>query len=259
MTDQGPTEEDERIHWERILATPSEVAFREFVLEQLPVQPDDAVLSVGCGPGFETAALAEYVGEEGRITGVDVNGSVLAAAKDRCGHLPQVAYQQGDVTDLPVADDSHDLAVAKQVLLAVSDVEAALEELFRVVRPGGRVAVTAGDPRSLVMNESTDRMRRANEIYRSEMGERRLGTRLKSMLPEAGFTVEDVVPRAKHSTAITDQVEHGIEVQRGLLASSDEFDDAEIGRWEEDLRELDEAGEFLSASIAFLYVARKPE
>lgn len=258
MTDQL-SEEEERDLWERILTTPPEEEFRGFVLDQLPIQPDDRVLSVGCGPGLETEALAEYVGEDGQITGIDLNESVLAAAADRCGRLPQVSFEQGDVTDLPVADDSYDLGIAKQVLSAVSGVDAALEELFRVLEPGGRVAVAEGDFRSHVMNESTDRMRRANELYRSEMGERRLGTQLASLLPEAGFTVEEVVPRAKHSSTITDQIERGIEVQRGILESSNAFDDAEIEQWEQDLRDLEEAGQFLSASIAFLYVARTPE
>lgn len=258
MTDQL-SEEEERDLWERILTTQSEAEFRGFVLDQLTLRSDESVLSVGCGPGFETEALAQRIGEEGNITGVDVNESVLAAAEDRSGHLPQVSFEQGDATDLPVADDGYDLAIAKQVLGAVTDVDAALDELFRVVDPGGRVAVTVGDSRSHVMNESTERTRRANELYRSEIGDRQLGTRLNSLLPEAGFTVEDVVARAKSSTAIDDQIERGIDVQRGLLESSDAFDDSEIEKWEQDLRDLDEAGQFLSASIAFLYVARKPE
>lgn len=259
MTDDQFTDEEAKDLWERILSTPSEEAFREFVLDRVPIQPDDRVLSVGCGPGFETVALAEYVGEGGQITGIDVNERVLAAAEERCGDLPNVSHLHGDATDLPVADGSYDLAIAKQVLTAVDDVETALSELRRVLQPGGRLAVTAGDSRSHVMNESTDRMRRANEIYRAEMGERELGTRLRSMLADAGFTVAELVPRAKHSTTITDQIERGIDVQRGILESSDAFDDAEIEGWERDLRELDEAGEFLSASLAFLYVARKPE
>lgn len=258
MTGDQLSEAEERDLWERILSTPSEEAFREFVLERVPLQPDDRVLSVGCGPGFETRALAERIDEEGHVTGVDVNERVLAAAEERCADLPNVSHLHGDATDLPVADGSYDVAVAKQVLTAVPDVEAALSELYRVLRPGGRLAVTAGDSRSHVMNESTERMRRANEIYRAEMGERRLGTRLRSLLPAAGFAVEEVHTRGKHSTEITDQIERGIEVQRSLLESSEEFDDAEIEQWERDLRALAEAGEFLSASVAFLYVSRKP-
>lgn len=259
MGDEGSSEAEKRDHWERILTTATEEAFREFVADRLPLRPDCAVLSVGCGPGFETAALAELVGEDGTITGVDVNEEVLAAARDRCGDLPQVSFAHGDVTDLPVADERYDLAVAKQVLYAVSDVEAALRELFRVVEPGGRVAVTAGDRRTHVKHTPTDRLRRADEIYRSAVGDRQLGTRLVSLLPEAGFKVEEVVPYAKVQTEIDDQIERGIEVQRQFLGSSDAFDDAEIEAWERDLRELDEAGQFLSSGTSFLYVASRPE
>lgn len=259
MTGDQLSEAEASDLWERILSTPSEEAFREFVLDQLPLQSDDRVLSVGCGPGFETRALAERIGDGGKVTGVDVNDRVLAAADERCGDLQNVSHLHGDATELPVADGSYDLAIAKQVLTAVSDAESALDELYRVLESGGRLAVTGSDFRSHVMNESTDRMRRANELYRSEMGGRQLGTRLRSLLPAAGFEVDEVQTRGKHSTEITDQIERGIEVQRGLLESNEDFDDDEIEQWERDLRELDDAGEFLSASIAFLYVARKPD
>jgi hypothetical protein len=102
-------------------------------------------------------------------------------------------------------------------------------------------------------------MKRADEIYRSEMAGRQLGTRLVGLLPEAGFSVEEVIPRAKIQTEITDQVERGIEVQRRFLKESDTFDDTEIESWEQELRELNEADQYLSCGTAFLYIARKPE
>lgn len=258
MSDSECSDAELRAHWERILSTQTEASFREFVLEHLPIRHGDAVLSAGCGPGFETAALAEQVGETGRVTGIDVNQDVLAAARDRCRDLPQVSFHLGDVTDLPVADESLNLAVAKQVLVGVSDVESALAELFRVLEPGGRVAITGGDRRTHVKHTPTERMRRADEIFRTESGGSRLGTRLVSMLPEAGFTSVDVEPRAKIQTEITDQIERGIEVQRAVLESSEAFDDDEIATWERDLRDLGETGRFLSCSTVFLYVARKP-
>lgn len=259
MTEEELTDGEERELWERILTTAPEENFREFVIEQLSLHPDDSVLSVGCGPGFETAALAQHVTEEGRITGIDLNDEVLAAARDRCGDLPHVAFKQGDITDLPIADESYDLAVAKQVLSEISDVESALNELYRVLKQNARVAVTAGDRRTHVKHTPTGRMQRADEIYRSETAEQQLGTRLVGLLPEAGFSVEDVVPRAKIRTEITDQIERGIEVQRRLLEESETFDDDEIENWEQELRRLDDADQFLSCGTAFLYIARKPE
>lgn len=259
MVENEYSEDEERRLWERILSTETEVAFRDFVIHQLDLQPDEYVLSVGCGPGFETAELAEYIGVNGTITGVDVNDEVLDAAKERCSDVQQVSFRHGDINDLPVSDDSYDVVVAKQVLSAVSDIEGALNELYRVVRPGGRVAVTAGGGRTHVMHTPTDRMHRADEIYRSERGDRRLGTRLRRLLPNAGFTDIEVIPYAKAKTVVDEQVERGIEVQRELLEASDDFDDADIRAWERDLEDLIETDRFLSCSTSFLYIGRKPE
>jgi ubiquinone/menaquinone biosynthesis C-methylase UbiE len=259
MTDHQLSDEKEREMWEQVLTTRTEEEFRDFVFDRLALRSDESALSVGCGPGFETAALAQHIGTEGRVTGVDVNEKVLAAAEDRCADLLQVSFKQGDITDLPIPDESYDLAIAKQVLSAVSDVDSALNELFRVVKPSGRVAVTAGDRRTHVKHTLTDRMQRADEIYRSEMNDRQLGTRLISLLPETGFTIEDIGSRAKMQTEINDQVERGIEVQRGFLESGDAFDESEVEAWEQDLRDLDEVDQFLTCSTAFLYIARKPK
>lgn len=259
MAEHEYSEDEERRLWERILSTETEVAFRDFVIRQLDLHPDESVLSVGCGPGFETAALAQRIGEEGNVTGIDVNDEVLAAAKARCSDFQQVSFRNGDINDLPVRDDSYDVVVAKQVLSAVSDVDAALNELFRVVEPGGRVAVTAGGGHTHVMHTPTDRMRRADEIYRSERGKRRLGTRLRGLLPDAGFTDVEVISYAKAKSTVDEQVERGIEVQRELLEASDDFDDADIEAWERDLADVIEKDRFLSCSTSFLYVGRKAE
>lgn len=259
MPPDDPTEEEEQELWENILTTDSETAFREFVIEQVDMRPTASVLSVGCGPGFETEALAQRITAEGHVTGIDVNDAVLAAARDRCEEFPQVSFKQGDITDLPVADASYDLAIAKQVFSEISDINSALNELYRVLKPTGRVAVTAGDRRTHVKHTPTDRMQLADEIYRSELAEQQLGTRLVGLLPEAGFNVESIVPHAKITTEITDQTERGIEVQRRILAESERFDETDLEAWERDVRELDAAGQFLSCGTAFLYIARRPE
>lgn len=258
MGENVPSDEETRELWDRILSTTTEKEYRKFVIDQLNLNPDESVLSVGCGPGFETAALAQHITEDGHITCIDMNEEVLASARDRCGELPQVTFSQGDITDLPVVDESYDLAIAKQVLSETSDVESALIELYRVIKPEGQVTITAGDRRTHVKHTPTDRMQRADEIYRTEMANQQLGTRLVGLLPEAGFKVEDIIPYPKIQTDINDQVERGIDVQRTFLEASDSFDDTEIEAWEQELRELVDADQFLSCGMAFLYIGRKP-
>lgn len=251
------SDEGEREMLERISTTERATAFREFVCETVPLAPGDRVLSVGCGPGFETAALAERVGDDGVVHGLDMNPAVLAAARERCPGR-EFAFVRGDATALPVRDGAYDLAIAVQMLQFLDDPAAALSELSRVVRPGGRVAVTTGTG-SGVMHTPTELLERAREVSREAAGSRGPGTRLSSLLPEAGLVVEDVVPRAEIRTAIDDQVERGIEVRRGILERSGEFDDDEVETWERQLRDLDDDGRFLSCGTKLLYVARKPE
>jgi len=97
MPKRPPSDGGERDRRERILSTDSEAAFRDFIINQVSPQQDESVLSVGCGPGFETAALARYVGVDGTITGIDVSEEVLAAARDRYGDLPQASFAKGDM------------------------------------------------------------------------------------------------------------------------------------------------------------------
>ncbi|MFC7142302.1 methyltransferase domain-containing protein [Halosimplex aquaticum] len=244
---------------ERISAVSSAEALREFVRNALGLSSGESVLSVGCGPGYEPAEIAGAVGEGGRVLGVDVNGAILTRARERCAGRPQVSFERGDVTDLPIRDGSFDVALAKQVLQFVGDVDAALAEIHRVLEPGGRIAVVAGDSDAHVLHSTDrDRARRIEAAYRDVRPDRHLGTRLRSLLPAAGFHVSDVHAVSVLHTAINEQVERGIEVRREILSEQSPVDQSTIDAWESDLRALDDAGEFLSCGTQFVYLARKP-
>lgn len=245
---------------ERILSTSSARELRGLVVDRLDPQAGESVLSIGCGPGFEPAALAAAVGERGRVHGVDVSEVTLALAEQRCDDLPRVTFARGDATALPVADGSYDAAVAKQVYQFVDDIEAALRELHRVLEPGGRAAIVEGDVDAQVVHSSDrDRTKRVQEAYLDVVPTPHLGSRLVSLLPGAGLTVERIEPKPNLHREINERVERGIEARRGILEANESFDRSEIEAWERDLRDLDEAGEFLTGGIQFVYIARKPE
>ncbi len=98
-------------------------------------------LDVGCGPGALTEVLAERLGP-GAVVACDPSASFVAACRAR---FPGVDVRAGAAEDLPVADDSCDVALAQLVLHFVSDPVAVGSELRRVLRPGGTAAACSWD------------------------------------------------------------------------------------------------------------------
>ena len=101
----------------------------------------DRVLDVGCGTGVLARVAADRVGE-GQVTGLDLNEDMLAVARRL---RPQLDWCQGDATALPFADASYDVVMSQFALMYFSDRIAALQEMMRVLRPGGRLAVAVWD------------------------------------------------------------------------------------------------------------------
>src|SRR5262245_42321776 len=111
-----------------------------FVLPELRVGM--RVLDVGCGPGSITRGLAERVAP-GDVVGVDLSKDTLEGARRDAAErgLDNLRYEEASVYALPFADASFDVAFAHQVLQHLSEREAAVGEMLRVLRPGGLLAI----------------------------------------------------------------------------------------------------------------------
>ncbi len=122
--------------------------FWQHPAEWLNIPRGGIALDVGCGPGSVTASLAEAVGEGGLAMGVDISGPMLARAV-RANSGPQVGFIRADAQRLPLRDATMDAIVSIAVLQLIPNPAAAVAEIARVLRPGGRVAVmvpTVGRP-----------------------------------------------------------------------------------------------------------------
>lgn len=108
------------------------------LLDALSPHPGQHLLDVGCGTGVATRAAFERVAPGGRVTGVDINDGMLTVARRR-GAAGD--YVHAPAEELPFDDASFDGALSQFAMMFFSDRRAAIEEMQRVVRPGGRIAI----------------------------------------------------------------------------------------------------------------------
>ena len=172
---------------ERVYTTDDVVTQRRATLEALALAPGEHVLDIGSGPGLLALSMAEAVGPEGRVCGVDPSESMRALASSRPAPAP-MEFVAGDACSLPFPDSSFDAAVSTQVYEYVADMPAALREAHRVLRPGGRLLVLDTDWDSVVWHSSDpDRMQRVLVAFDEHLVDPHLPRRLPRLLADAGF------------------------------------------------------------------------
>jgi SAM-dependent methyltransferase len=120
----------------------------EGVVERAGLQPGEQVLDLGTGTGAVAIRAASLVGPAGHVTGVDISGEMLAAARERAVAfgLGNVSFREGRAEAIPGDSSCCDVLLASLSLMYVIDRAAAAREIARVLRPGGRfvAAVWAG-------------------------------------------------------------------------------------------------------------------
>jgi arsenite methyltransferase len=103
--------------------------------------PGEHVLELGCGSGADVSAAAEQVGPGGSVTGIDITLEELAEAERLCPD-ENVSFRWGSPHELPFEDGSFDAVISKGVVHLWNDKPRVFAEVARVLRPGGRLALT---------------------------------------------------------------------------------------------------------------------
>ncbi len=112
------------------------------------LRPGEVVLDLGCGGGFDCFIAGQKVGRKGRVIGVDMTPEMIAkarkniAAYTRRTRLNNVEFRLGEIEHLPVADASVDVVISNCVINLSPDKPQVWREIARVLKPGGRVAVS---------------------------------------------------------------------------------------------------------------------
>jgi SAM-dependent methyltransferase len=105
------------------------------------LHPGDTVLDIGCGAGVDSILAARRVGPSGRVIGVDMTAEMVKKAADNAGAagVTNVEFHQVEADRLPAADETVDVVISNGVFNLCLDKPKVLAEVYRVLRPGGRV------------------------------------------------------------------------------------------------------------------------
>lgn len=159
------------------------------------------VLDAGCGPGYASLELAKLVGDTGKVIAVDFTDKYLHHLHQQitAASVNNITVVESDLQSIPLPDASVDVVFIKFVLLFIPDIDKVLAELYRVLRPGGRLLITdyarSGrfSPPDTSLNELLDFLQKHYHGF----ADIEIGRELPKALLAQNFQLASIVPEAR--------------------------------------------------------------
>jgi len=200
---------------ERVSQTDLIQKVADSAMQLLALKSGDRVLELGCGNGTFLPRLATAVGSSGQVLGVDHSQEFIELARRRVNSagLDRVQLEVADAYQLPFEDASFDAAHCERVLMHLADPTAALRELARVVRPGGRIVAAEPDRGGLLIDHpDPEALEWAFARMRRRLKNGNVGLTLRRRMVEAGLTRVTTQPVLNHVLELETLVRFGIDL-----------------------------------------------
>jgi ubiquinone/menaquinone biosynthesis C-methylase UbiE len=207
--------------------------FGQRTIDHLQLQPGNTVLDVCCGSGASAIPAAKQVGDTGSVLGIDLAESLLELAhhKSQQQELKNIEFRCSDFTNLNLPDDSFDAIVCVFGIFFVPNMEAAVAELWRMLRPGGKLAITSWGTRVFEPANQTfwnTVKSERPELYKQFTPWYRIGDKdsLKALLADGGATNIEVFAETDSHQLATPEDWWTMAMGGGIRGTVDQLDSA---------------------------------
>ncbi len=163
--------------------------YKQRALDFLDCSAGEHLVDVGCGPGDDLLVLAKAFPEQLTLTGIELDTASLNSARARAKAAGvRINFLQGQIRSLPLPDESADVTHCDRMFQHLENPDAALKEMIRVIKPGGRVLVVDVDWGSLILDHpSADRTDELVDFIRDSHVNGRAGRKLRGAFQRAGL------------------------------------------------------------------------
>ena len=166
-----------------------------------PIHAGETVVDIGCGAGADACIAALLVGTAGKVVGIDCTPAMItkARANAAASGLPQVDFQEAEMTALPLPDGTADVVISNGAINLAADKHAVLSEAFRVLRPGGRLQIAdmVRDPSAGISTGCSGKQESWADCVSGTLDP----VTFISMLSRAGFAEADLTGYTAYRTA----------------------------------------------------------
>jgi ubiquinone/menaquinone biosynthesis C-methylase UbiE len=239
------------------------------LVEQMDLQPGEHVLDVACGTGIVARFAAEKVGASGGVTGLDLNSGMLAVGRSL--ELPkgasEITWVECSAVDMHLEDESFDVALCQQGFQFFPDKPAAVRELHRILRHGGRLAISVWygpSPYSIAMVNGIERHLGSEAAHQQRAASRIVPSadEMKDFLVEGGFrgvqvNLHERTRRLPHPEKYVPMHLGALPVSAQVLALSEDARSAMVQDIADELRPYVEGDELVFLEATNIATARK--